>query len=250
MAVTINASTTAGLVQTADTTGNLSLQSNGTTIAALTSAGLAVTGAGTFSTTLVVNGNVTLGDAVGDVHTTNGLVQIGQGTFAARTGVKGVIAAGSDLGSIHCQLGDSGGTWQWINAANSLGVMILDNAGALSVTGTLGVGGYSAYVCRAWVNFNGTGTVAINGSQNVSSITDNGTGDYTVNFTVSMANALYTAVGSCSAQANSYAAFVTMNRNNGGAYVAPTAAAQRLNTLDHQSYAAADNQNVSVAIII
>jgi hypothetical protein len=37
--------------------------------------------------------------------------------------------------------------------------------------------------CRAWVNFNGTGTVAIRASFNVSSITDNGTGDYTVNFT-------------------------------------------------------------------
>ena len=39
------------------------------------------------------------------------------------------------------------------------------------------------YACRAWVNFNGTGTVAIRASGNVSSITDNGTGDYTVNFT-------------------------------------------------------------------
>jgi len=36
---------------------------------------------------------------------------------------------------------------------------------------------------KAWVNFNGTGTVAIRASFNVSSITDNGTGDYTVNFT-------------------------------------------------------------------
>ena len=45
--------------------------------------------------------------------------------------------------------------------------------------------------CRAWVNFDGTGTVAINGSGNVSSITDNGTGDYTVNFTTAMADANY-----------------------------------------------------------
>jgi hypothetical protein len=43
-----------------------------------------------------------------------------------------------------------------------------------------------AYGCRAWVNFNGTGTVAIRASGNVSSITDNGTGDYTANFTTSM----------------------------------------------------------------
>jgi hypothetical protein len=50
--------------------------------------------------------------------------------------------------------------------------------------------------CRAWVNFNGTGTVAIRASFNVSSITDNGTGDYTVNFTNALPDANY-MVGSC-----------------------------------------------------
>lgn len=45
--------------------------------------------------------------------------------------------------------------------------------------------------CKAWVNFNGTGTVAIRGGYNVSSITDNGSGDYTVNFTTAMVDANY-----------------------------------------------------------
>ena len=49
----------------------------------------------------------------------------------------------------------------------------------------------TAYGCRAWVNFNGTGTVAIRASGNVSSITDNGTGSYDVNFTVAMVDANY-----------------------------------------------------------
>lgn len=49
---------------------------------------------------------------------------------------------------------------------------------------------------KAWVNFNGTGTVAIRRAFNVSSITDNGTGDYTVNFTNAMVDASYSyAVG-------------------------------------------------------
>ena len=48
-----------------------------------------------------------------------------------------------------------------------------------------------AYGCRAWVNFNGTGTVAIRASGNVTSITDNGTGDYTVNITTAMPDANY-----------------------------------------------------------
>lgn len=50
------------------------------------------------------------------------------------------------------------------------------------------------FACRAWVNFNGTGTPAIRASGNVSSITDNGTGDYTVNFTTPMPDANYAAV--------------------------------------------------------
>jgi hypothetical protein len=52
----------------------------------------------------------------------------------------------------------------------------------------------TAYGCRAWVNFNGTGTVAIRASGNVTSITDNGTGDYTVNFTTAMPDANFSAV--------------------------------------------------------
>jgi len=51
----------------------------------------------------------------------------------------------------------------------------------------------TAYGCRAWVNFNGTGTVAIRASGNVTSITDNGTGDYTVNFTTAMPDANFSA---------------------------------------------------------
>ena len=52
------------------------------------------------------------------------------------------------------------------------------------------------FAARAWVNFNGTGTVAIRASGNVSSITDNGTGDYTVNFTTAMADANFAALAS------------------------------------------------------
>jgi len=44
---------------------------------------------------------------------------------------------------------------------------------------------------KAWVNFNGTGTVAINAQFNVSSITDNGVGDYTVNFSTALTDANY-----------------------------------------------------------
>jgi len=55
-------------------------------------------------------------------------------------------------------------------------------------------------LCKGWVNFNGSGTVAIRSSYNVSSITDNGTGNYTVSFTVAMADANYTVAGSASSE--------------------------------------------------
>ena len=61
-------------------------------------------------------------------------------------------------------------------------------------TGPVTLTGQSA--AKAWVNFNGTGTVAIRESGNVSSITDNGTGDYTVNFTSAFSDVNYTQVSS------------------------------------------------------
>ena len=58
------------------------------------------------------------------------------------------------------------------------------------------VGTAPGYMARAWVNFNGTGTVAIRASGNVSSITDNGVGNYSANFTSQMPDANYSAVAS------------------------------------------------------
>ena len=67
--------------------------------------------------------------------------------------------------------------------------------------------------CRAWVNFNGTGTVAIRASFNVSSITDNGTGDYTVNLTTAMPDTNYAVNVSCNGPV-----VQLINIKNGGTY--------------------------------
>jgi hypothetical protein len=53
---------------------------------------------------------------------------------------------------------------------------------------------HNGYFCRAWVNFNGTGTIAIRASGNVSSLTDHGTGDYSTNFTTSLPDVNYSPV--------------------------------------------------------
>lgn len=73
-----------------------------------------------------------------------------------------------------------------INTANSAPIKTALNAG-----GTAPI-----YACRAWVNFNGTGTVAIRASGNVSSITDVSTGRYDVNTTTAMPDLNYAAIGS------------------------------------------------------
>jgi hypothetical protein len=75
----------------------------------------------------------------------------------------------------------------------------------------------TAYGCRAWVNFNGTGTVAIRASGNVSSITDNGTGDYTVNFTNAMPNANYTTVLTAAGNRNATDQMLSNVATNGNA---------------------------------
>ena len=84
---------------------------------------------------------------------------------------------------------------------------------------------YPGYLCRAWVNFNGTGTVAIRASGNVSSITDNNTGDYTVNFTTAMPDANYSSiscvqtwVSSTSAQTTTSFKIITFNSTTGTNY--------------------------------
>jgi hypothetical protein len=69
-------------------------------------------------------------------------------------------------------------------------------------------------ICKAWVNFDGTGTPSIRGSFNVSSITDNGTGDYTVNFTTAMPNANYSVTGSNSVSGNGSVVFNGLRDNN------------------------------------
>ena len=85
-------------------------------------------------------------------------------------------------------------------AANAVDTQTLS---LLNATGSAPV-----YACRAWVNFNGTGTVAIRASGNVSSITDNGTGNYTVNFTNAMPDANYCV--QTTEQATNFAPVVTV----------------------------------------
>ena len=94
----------------------------------------------------------------------------------------------------------------------------------------------TAYGVRAWVNFVGTGTVSINTSGNVSSITDNAVGNYTVNFTTAMPDDDYSVNGSTSSAVNN-------NVFIAGATVLPTTSAYRFNTR------ASTNVNLDMPIV-
>lgn len=83
----------------------------------------------------------------------------------------------------------------------------------------------------AWVNFNGTGTVAIRASGNVSSITDNGTGDYTVNFTSALADANYAAMVTGSSDAGGTGGYVAFEELTNSTTLRRTTSAFRLRTL-------------------
>ena len=90
-------------------------------------------------------------------------------------------------------LSDSSGT-PTIQSGVDLG-LTADHSGVKTALNASGDA--SIYACRAWVNFNGTGTVAIRGSGNVSSITDHGTGDYSANFTSAMPDINYSTTQLC-----------------------------------------------------
>jgi hypothetical protein len=127
-----------------------------------------------------------------------GRLHVSQGTGTAIFGTTG--GAGGYGGSFE---NTDGGTTKFVRAAGaggngvfSAGVgansfMFLSTSGDRTSVIPGGTTLLPEFQCRAWVNFNGTGTVAIRASGNVSSITDNGTGNYTVNFTTAMPDANY-----------------------------------------------------------
>jgi len=86
---------------------------------------------------------------------------------------------------------------------------------------------------RAWVNFNGTGTVAIRDSVNASSLTDNAVGDYTISFANNMSNATYAAsgLGSVGNANNGWGDLIIRDNS-----AAPTASALRLGHIGYSAW--------------
>jgi len=123
--------------------------------------------------------------------------------------------------------------------------MSIDKAGNLSFNSGYGSAA-AAYGCRAWVNFNGTGTVAIRDSGNVSSITDNGTGNYTINFATAMPDANYSAVSMASGDQVSTAS--VYEENSSGTRDSALTTSLEVTSANTSSGAANDRASVNVAI--
>ena len=116
---------------------------------------------------------------------------------------------------------------------STLRVNTIQNSGG---TGSPAINGLAA----AWVNFNGTGTVAIRASNNVSSITDNGTGDYTLNFTTALVDTNY-VTNALGGNSGGLVAFLADGNT------APTTTAVRIRTAN-SSFALTDQAIVGVTI--
>ena len=96
---------------------------------------------------------------------------------------------------------------------------------------------------KAWVNFNGTGTVAVRGAYNVSSITDNAIGDYTINFFTALGTANYCAVGMAQREAANDEVNLSIKQG-----VTPTTSALRIRAVTPSSNSAQDPLIACVAV--
>jgi hypothetical protein len=195
-----------------------------------------------------------------DIYYTAGNVGIGTSSPATALDVNGVISLSSgsnrkinyrsgnndilyefDSGDFYLQsITSSSHNWYTGNVKRAE----IDSSGNFKFNSGYGSSA-TAYGCRAWVNFDGTGTVAIRASGNVSSITDNGTGDYTVNFTTAMPDTNYASV--CGSSTISGGA---LNYSFGPvvpSVSAPTTTSRRF-VREGSNGAASDPENAEIAI--
>jgi hypothetical protein len=199
--------------------GNLNLDSAGTTgIRAPSANTISFHTAGTEDVRIDANGNVGIGTASPNhqlqIGSTNGTVALGGGLTTNGTSRLKFLASNTVINWQISQNDSISGAFEITPSTVAGGSTFTTPAAAITAAGLFQFNsGYgssaTAYGCRAWVNFNGIGTVAIRASGNVSSITDNGTGNYTVNFTTAIVDANYAPVGT--AEDVSTGNFVTGN---------------------------------------
>ena len=106
----------------------------------------------------------------------------------------------------------------------------------------------TVYGCRAWVRFDGTGTVAIDNSGGVSSLTDNSTGNYTVNFTTNMPDINYAAIVSPGAVISTGSQIFNYTSPQDPSSVSGVTINNREVDNDSSGFSTADNDCIMVAV--
>lgn len=158
-----------------------------------------------FNLALLANNVNTAGKLNAAVGLYNATPVANGGTNLTATPVNGQLLIGNGTGYTLATL-TPGTNMSITNGAGS--ITLNQSIANGSITAPMLSGGQTGsapiYGCRAWVNFNGTGTIAIRASGNVSSIADNGDGDYTINFTSAMPDANFSCVASQSYSNGTY----------------------------------------------
>ena len=176
------------------------------------------------SGTITIN-NATLASAV-DLSNHYASTSEVQGTHTTGTVTSGTtsltVASGSGISNGDYVVGEGitpgttvssgGGTTSITLSTNAGATLSSDSVSFYKSNKVLSPGLVAGGLCRAWVNFNGTSTVAIRAAYNVSSITDNGTGDYTVNFATAMPDVNYAGIGSAQTASTNFPANLTIFR--------------------------------------
>jgi hypothetical protein len=158
------------------------------------------------------------------------------------------ISAGNTTTTTITVTGDTTGNLIFTTGGANTTALTLTNAQVANFANTPQVNGTALQTAKAWVNFNGIDTVAIRGSFNVSSITDNGTGDFTVNFTTALPNIDYSYNVSCSPNYGvNIGSFICINASAAVAEVAPTTSACRF-ALYSQNIGNLDPKYVNVTV--
>jgi hypothetical protein len=140
-----------------------------------------------------------------------------------------------------------GGTTSITLSANANQTLSSEPVMFYTSTKLLSPGLVGGMLCRAWINFDGTSTPAVRASGNVSSITDNGTGDYTVSFTTAMPDNDYTVtgIGRHYAGVSEAGVIIVIQTSDGATGV--TTSSVRISTMTSNT-TLADSPIVSVAI--
>ena len=227
------------LILNADGSGSdIKFKSNGTEVGSISDAGVmtatSFSGSGANLTGVGVAGISSSADATAITITSAERIGINHTTPEARLEIDGgsetALKVTATVGGEYPAIFQSAST-------NATPIADFRKSGGTSQLQVLSDGrGLSQFTAKAWVQFTGSGTVSIDGSHNVSSITDQGVGRYRINFTNNLANANYAMVTQSNGSAGGDTSWQDMDRNSYAIYDQQTSSFRMAGYWPHSYY--------------